>query len=78
MTFDAAGDYAYFCAIHPEMRGMVTVVEPTAVEAVPEAGATGAEAPAEAVTEAPAGEPPSFTAPDLGSALDALATPAPE
>jgi plastocyanin len=24
-TFDAAGDYAYFCEIHPEMTGSVTV-----------------------------------------------------
>ena len=78
MTFDTPGEYAYFCAIHPEMRGTVTVVEPMAEEAVGEDDPIGAEAPAEPVPETSADVPPSFTEPALGSALDALATPAPE
>jgi plastocyanin len=26
-TFDEAGEFSYFCEIHPEMLGLVTVVE---------------------------------------------------
>jgi plastocyanin len=32
-TFDTAGTYDYFCAIHPEMTGAVTVIDPRSAPA---------------------------------------------
>src|SRR5205814_8843328 len=50
--FDAVGSYTYYCRLHPEMRGTVTVVE---------SGAP-AEQPASAHTADDASPPPATTA----------------
>ncbi len=70
-TFDAPGAYPYFCAIHPEMQGAITVVgsatgptEGTAVESpapVRSSGAGGEGLP----DEAAAGEPGAVAIVDL-------------
>ncbi len=65
-TFAEPGDYPYFCLIHPEMRGTVTVadpVEPLPAAATPVDGDAEAEAAAADTAVAP---------PDLDAALGGL------
>jgi plastocyanin len=79
MTFEAAGEYGYFCTIHPEMRGTISVVDAGGTP-VGRAGAGDDAPPVEASPAAndAATDSTDFGAPSLGSALDALATPLPE
>jgi plastocyanin len=57
-TFDAPGTFPYFCAIHPEMEGTITVVgdapAPVASGAVESASPVASSAPAEATAIEPA------------------------
>lgn len=60
-TFAEPGSYAYFCLIHPEMRGTITVSDP--VDEPPPGDALGVESDTAAT----------IAGPDLGDALGALA-----
>jgi plastocyanin len=55
-TFEEPGTYRYFCAIHPEMEGTITVVgdAPVPSDAVVAESPTVAESPATAVSPVPA------------------------
>ena len=55
-TFEEPGTYRYFCAIHPEMEGTITVVgdAPVPSDAVVAESQTVAESPATAVSPVPA------------------------
>jgi len=57
-TFDAPGTFPYFCAIHPEMEGTISVVgdarAPVASGAVESASPVASSAPAEATGTEPA------------------------
>ena len=81
MDFQVPGEFAYFCAIHPEMQGVVEVVEPELPADDDQLEPTTDLVPEDvAVTldEAPSDDPPAFTAPELGSALESLETSPPE
>ncbi len=74
VTFDTAGDFSYFCEIHPDMTGTVTVAaaagdEPTA-EPTEEAGATGeaTQPPTDTLDRTPFGDIPG----GLGTVLVAI------
>jgi len=70
-TFVQQSSYPYFCLIHPEMRGTITVADPA--ELVPGADPLGAD-----VTDAEGTETdPAVVPPDLDVALDGLGTEAP-
>lgn len=72
-AFDAPGTYPYFCAIHPEMEGTITVVGDapapsagTTVEsASPDASAAPTESPATDATTAPTESPAAVSIVDL-------------
>jgi len=64
-TFAEPGSYPYFCLIHPEMRGTITVADP--VEAIADGLATAQETEAEP-TAAETG--PEVVAPELDAAPD--------
>ena len=85
MTFEEAGEFAYFCQIHPEMRATVVVVEPDTAMEPPvvedeEGDAAGPPAVEDSAADAaePDGAAPEADAPSIGSALELLATPPPE
>jgi len=71
-TFATAGSFPYFCEIHPQMTGTVTVTDGAAAEAAP---AAEAAAPADAETPAPAADEaaPAAEAAGTGAADDAAA-----
>ena len=77
MTFEQAGEFPYFCQIHPEMRATVVVVEAAdapAADAVEEPPVVEADTTDTAEGDA---APPAADTPSIGSALDLLATPPP-
>ncbi len=66
-TFDAAGVYPYYCAIHPsEMRGVISVVP----------AATETPAPTPAATETPAPDATDTPAPDVTGGASPTLSPA--
>ncbi|MDQ3690691.1 MAG: cupredoxin family copper-binding protein [Chloroflexota bacterium] len=63
-TFDTAGTYEYFCEIHPNMIGSITV---TAATAAPSASTPASSAPA---ASTPASSTPASSAPAASSVPD--------
>lgn len=60
-TFNAPGQFQYFCRIHPEMRGTVNVVDPLAAAPVEDPAAAEPEPPAAAEPAPPAAAEPVTT-----------------
>ncbi len=59
-TFDTAGDFAYYCAIHPiEMRGVISVIAAATDTPTPTTEATGGASPTSEATSgaSPAASP---------------------
>jgi plastocyanin len=69
-TFESAGTFAYFCALHPDMAGVVTV---TAGEAAAAAGKPSADPSAE-----PSPTPVAVAAPPVAPVASSPPEPAPE
>ncbi|MGI8690435.1 MAG: cupredoxin domain-containing protein [Thermomicrobiales bacterium] len=62
ITFTMVGTFTYFCTVHPNMHGTVTVTAAGAAPTAPSASAPATTVPATTVAP-PAGNPPAVTGP---------------
>lgn len=75
LSFDAVGEFPYFCQIHPEMRATVVVAVAEATDGEPADAAEAAPAVDDAGAAAAEPGAPTTEGPSIGAALDLLATP---